>query len=101
MLWRKKKHCGSFPAVPTFFFSSVFVLYLFPDFSPHTLYNGWAQKELLPIFLTLSMLPYMRLLVSLQMNIIHTMHSSLKGHFTFFWFSIIVLIYYVHSGNEK
>lgn len=80
----EKKHCGSFPAVPTVFFFSVFVLYLFPHFSPNTLYIGWARMELPPPFLTLSMLPYTRLLVSLRMNIIHTMHSSLNGHLKFF-----------------
>lgn len=79
----EKKRIVDFFLQCLLFSFSVFVLYLFPDFSPHTLYHGWAQKELPPTFLTLSMLPYMRLLVSLQMNIIHTMRSSLDGQLTF------------------
>lgn len=79
----EKKALWKFSCSAYCFFFSVFVLYLFPDFSPHTLYIGWAQKELPPTFLILSMLPYMRLLVSLQIIIIHTMHSSLNGHFNF------------------
>lgn len=80
----KKNALWKFSCSAYCFFFSVFVLYLFPVFSPHTLYNGWTRKELPLTFLTLSMLPYMRLLVSIQMNIIHTMHSSLNGQLQLF-----------------
>lgn len=63
------------------FFFSVFVLYLFPDFGPpHTVQLVGTKGTTAHLSHTEHAAVY-EAAVSLQMNIIHTMHSSLNGHF--------------------